>query len=90
MDTTSDIKVGQVVKSKAGRDKDKLFIVLDIVDDFYVLLVDGRLRKLETPKTKNIKHVMIYNSIVDDLSEKKANEEINNSYIRKVLAPFNK
>ena len=90
MDTTTDIKVGQVVKSKAGRDKDKLFIVLDIVDDFYVSLVDGRLRKLETPKLKNIKHLAIYKSVVDDLSEKKAKKQINNSYIREVLAPFNK
>lgn len=90
MDTTTDIKVGQVVKSKAGRDKDKLFIVFDVVDDFYVLVVDGKLRKIESPKTKNIKHLGIYNSVINDLSEKKAKNEINNAYIRKVLAPFNK
>ena len=90
MDMTRDIKVGQVVKSKSGRDKDKLFIVLDIVDDFYVLLVDGRLRKLKSPKLKNIKHLNVYKSVIDDLSEKKAKKEINNSYIREVLAPFNK
>lgn len=90
MDTTRDIRVGQIVKSKAGRDKDKLFIVLDVVDDFYILVVDGRLRKLENPKLKNIKHLMIYKSVIDDLSERKAKNDINNSYIRKVLAPFNK
>lgn len=90
MDTTTDITIGQVVKSKAGRDKGRLFVILDIVDDFYVLLVDGRLRKLESPKKKNIKHLGIYNHTIDDISEKKAKKEINNSYIRKVLAPFNK
>lgn len=90
METTTDILIGQVVKSKAGRDKDKLFLVLDIVDDNYVMLVDGKLRKLENPKKKKIKHLMIYKSVIDDLSEVKANNEINNAYIRKVLIPFNK
>ena len=90
METTSDIIVGQVVKSKAGRDKDKLFVVLDIVDKSYVMVVDGKLRKLENPKKKKIKHLSLYNSIIDELSDKKASKEMNNSYIRKVLVPFNK
>ena len=90
METTTDIKVGQVVKSKAGRDKDKIFVVLSIVDESYVMVVDGKLRKLENPKKKKIKHLSLYNSIIDDLSDKKANNEMNNAYIRKALAPFNK
>ncbi len=90
METTSDITVGQVVKSKAGRDKDKLFVVLSIVDESYVMVVDGKLRKIESPKKKKIKHLSLYNSIISDLSDKKANKEMNNAYIRKVLSPFNK
>lgn len=90
METTTDIKVGQVVKSKAGRDKDKIFVVLSIVDESYVIVVDGKLRKLENPKKKKIKHLSLYNSIIDDLHDKKANNEMNNAYIRKALAPFNK
>lgn len=90
METTTDIKVGQVVKSKAGRDKDKLFVVLSIVDESYVIVVDGKIRKLENPKKKKIKHLSLYNSVIDDLSSEKANNEINDAYIRKALAPFNK
>lgn len=89
METTTDVRVGHVVKSKAGRDKDKLFVVLGIVDENYVMIVDGKLRKLENPKKKKIKHLSLYNSIINDLSEKKANKTVNNAYIRKVLAPFN-
>lgn len=90
MDTTTDINVGQIVKSKAGRDKDKVYLILDIVDSSYVTVVDGRLKKLENPKKKKIKHLMIYNHVIDDLSEKKDSKEVNNAYIREVLTPFNK
>lgn len=90
METTTDVKIGQVVKSKAGRDKDKLYLILSIVDKNYVTVVDGKLRKLENPKKKKIKHLMIYNSVIDDLSLEEANNKVDNAYIRKVLTPFNK
>ena len=90
METTNDVVIGQVVKSKAGRDKDKLFIVLEVVDESYVILVDGRLRKLKNPKKKKIKHLGLYNSIISDLSVKKDNNEVSDAYIREVLAPFEK
>lgn len=90
METTTDVSLGQVVKSKAGRDKDRLFVVVSIVNESYVMVVDGKYRKLENPKKKKIKHLRLYNSIIDNLSEIKANNEVNDAYIRKALAPFNK
>lgn len=90
MECTTDIDLGQVVKSKAGRDKNKIFIIIEIVDNDYVMIVDGKSRKLENPKKKKIKHLMIYKSVIDDLSDKKKSNEMNNAYIRKVLDPFNK
>ena len=38
MNGTADIKVGQVVISKAGRDKEQFFVVLEVIDDRYLLL----------------------------------------------------
>ncbi len=90
METTTDVKVGQVVKAKAGRDKDKIFTIIEIIDQDYVMIVDGKCRTIENPKKKKIRHLMIYKNIIDGLSLKKANHEFNNAYIRKVLAPFNK
>lgn len=54
--------VGQIVYSKCGRDKSKPFMVLDIQDG-YLYLVDGELRKLEKPKKKKIKHVQPTNFV---------------------------
>ena len=51
-----DIQISDVVVSTAGRDKEELFYVVG-TDGVYVLLANGRERKLEKPKSKKCKHV---------------------------------
>ena len=90
MDSTSDIAVGQVVKSKAGRDKGRIFLVINIVDKDKVSIIDGDLRKLDSPKLKKIKHLDVYNTVVPELKYKLDNKiKVNNAFIRKILEPFN-
>jgi len=90
MDSTKDLEIGQVVRSKAGRDKGKVFLILEILDEQHVLIVDGDMRKLENPKKKKIKHLAVYNKVLKDFqSSLKSKIEINNAYIRKLLEPFN-
>lgn len=89
MDSTKDITVGQLVKSRAGRDKGKIFLVLNIVDDKHVLIVDGDSRRLEKPKKKKIKHLIVYNTVLLEFKEKIDEKvKINNAYVRKLLEPF--
>ncbi|NLX61422.1 MAG: hypothetical protein GXZ06_02715 [Tissierellia bacterium] len=89
MDSTRDIAVGQVVKSKAGRDAGNVFLVMDILDDKHVLIVDGDKRPLEKPKKKKIKHLMVYNKVLAEFKEKIDGKiDINNAYVRKLLEPF--
>ena len=52
------IKKGMLAKSKAGHDKGKTYIIYE-VDDTYVYLVDGIIRKVENPKRKKRKHVQV-------------------------------
>ena len=61
-----EFSIGQVVISKAGRDKGGAFIVLGIDGDF-LHLVDGLGRPLENPKKKKIKHVQPTNTVVKDM-----------------------
>ncbi|WP_425445962.1 KOW domain-containing RNA-binding protein [Dethiothermospora halolimnae] len=90
METTSDIRIGQVVKSKSGRDKGKVFLVNAIIDEKYVTIVDGDLRRLDKPKKKKAKHLMIYKTVIEEFRNKiLSNEKINNAYVRKLLLPFN-
>ncbi len=89
MDTTTDLKIGQVVKSKAGRDKSRVSLIVDIVDDSFVLVVDGDLRKLSSPKKKKIKHLVVYNAVIEEFANMlKSNEKINDATVRKLLEPF--
>lgn len=85
MNTTADIKVGQVVISKAGRDKEGFFVVLEVIDDRYLLLADGKRRTLDNPKRKKAMHLQITHSLVDLKPE---DRPLNDSYIRKQLSRF--
>jgi len=67
-----ELTKGQVVYSKSGHDKGLPFIVLDLQED-YVFLADGKLRKLEHPKRKKIKHVQITNFVVEDIKKRLEN-----------------
>lgn len=44
---------GVVAVSKAGRDAGRSFVILQVLDDQYVLIADGELRKVQNPKRKN-------------------------------------
>jgi len=69
VESTKGLVVGQFVKSKAGRDHDRLFLILDIIDENFVLLVDGNLRKIDSPKLKKVRHLVKINQISTAFSE---------------------
>ena len=54
-----EVNVGDLVVSRAGRDKGRPFVVLSAEEGF-VYLVDGDLRKLDRPKKKKRMHVKPY------------------------------
>lgn len=51
-------EVGMLAKSKAGHDKDNVYVVVGM-DDLYVYLADGRIKTMEKPKKKKYKHIQI-------------------------------
>lgn len=86
MKINSDIKIGQYVKSKAGRDKNHVFIIVDIIDHEYVLLSDGDVRRIEKPKKKKYKHLFEINQISDVVREKiKDDKKLTNLTIRREI-----
>lgn len=54
-----EVMVGDLVVSRAGRDKGRPFVVLSAEEGF-VYLVDGDLRRLAKPKKKKRMHVKPY------------------------------
>ena len=75
-----DIKIGSIVRACAGREKDRYMVVAQLHDGF-VELADGKERKLEKPKRKNIKHISPTHELIsmDTLTNKK---------LRKILTEF--
>ncbi len=51
-------KAGMLVRSKAGHDTGRVYVIID-VDDAYVYLADGRIRTLDKLKKKKKKHVQL-------------------------------
>ncbi|WP_199872933.1 KOW domain-containing RNA-binding protein [Inediibacterium massiliense] len=86
MNNIHEVSIGQIVKSKAGRDQDRLFIVIDIIDDQYVLVSDGDLRKIDKAKKKKVKHLAKYNIISEEVKNRvKKGEKITNLFLRREL-----
>ena len=53
----TDDYVGLLAYSKCGRDRKRLFAVVGVRDTDTVLIADGRLRRLDRPKPKRLKHL---------------------------------
>lgn len=51
--------VGAIVRSVCGRDRYRLFAIVGVCDDGRVLVADGRLHKLASPKKKNLRHIKV-------------------------------
>ena len=83
-----DIARSDIVKAATGRDKGKLFFVLEAEGDF-LLLADGKTRRLERPKRKKRKHVIFQARFDCRTAEKiRSGEKLANSDLRKTLAQF--
>lgn len=61
--------IGKVVYSKAGRDKKNCFIITGVLDEQYVYISDGSLRKVEKPKKKKLKHLSITKIVSEEIRD---------------------
>ncbi len=79
-------EVGRVVQSTQGRDRGRLFIVVSVVNDDFVLMADGELRKTERPKRKKIKHLHAKPVFFPEFADKlRTNIAVTDSELRKAL-----
>lgn len=51
-----NLKTGMLVRSKAGRDKDCIYVIISVNDE-YVYLTDGKSKPICHLKRKNRKHI---------------------------------
>ena len=53
------MQVGNIVKSLKGHDTGRIYVVMAVLGDDFVLLVDGKYRKTDNPKQKRVKHLEV-------------------------------
>lgn len=53
------MKLGTYVCATCGRDANKCFLVVEMLDEAFVLIADGKSRKIQKPKKKKIKHLLV-------------------------------
>ena len=83
-----DVARSDIVQSIAGRDKGKLFFVLDVEGE-YLLLADGKGRRPESPKRKKRKHAVLAARYECRTADKiRSGEKVTNSELRRTLAQY--
>ena len=83
------IEPGRIVRSKAGRDEGKYFVVIALDGEEFALVADGDRRGLEKPKRKRLKHLFVTEETISGLQERLASgEKVENHEIRKWLSAY--
>ena len=77
-----ELKCGMIVKSIAGHDKDRFYLVVDIKSN-RAYIADGKLRSVEFPKAKNFIHLKKTKEVVN-LKDFSTNKQV-----RKLLHSYN-
>lgn len=76
---------GQVVRSLAGRDHGKIYLIIGFSDGGRALLVDGRIRTMNKPKKKNTKHLQPYRCVLPEIKERIQRGDLNDNMVRNAL-----
>ena len=82
----SPVSVGDLVISIAGRDKGKIFLVIQS-ENGKSLIVDGKIRKVNKPKIKNNKHLKkLFLANFNELAERiKRGESVGNQRVYRTI-----
>ena len=87
----SEIVTSDIVASRCGRDRGALMMVVGLDSEGYALLCDGRLRKIEKPKRKKLRHVrLVCHTDCPAAQKLRAGERLSNSEIRRALSDLQK
>ena len=82
--------IGRLAFSKAGHDKDTLYMIVGEEKDF-VYVCDGKTKGIEAPKKKNRKHIQPIYKMADETIREKLlqGHPVRNEDIKRVIKVFN-
>ena len=80
--------IGDIVLALAGRDSERLFAVVGIIDESYVYIANGKSRKADSPKKKKIRHIELVKKADDSLNLILKNGKFTNANLRKIISEY--
>lgn len=84
-----NLTLGKFVTSKSGRDKGRVYVIVSFLESPFVVVCDGYFRRLDNPKKKNLKHLIVHPQVDSGLQQALTNgDKVNNSTIRKAVERF--
>ena len=80
-------QIADLVVSVSGRDKERVFMVTEVLDSNYVMIADGAFRKLEKPKKKKVKHLKKSQFVLNEriLAKISEGKKLTNAELRKAI-----
>lgn len=75
---------GIIVKALAGKEKNQVFVVIDVAEN-YAYIADGKRLKKDKPKKKSVKHIQKVSTKRFPIEELEINDEKVNASIRKFI-----
>jgi ribosomal protein L14E/L6E/L27E len=90
-----EYKKGYFARSLAGHDKGKLYIIIEGTretgtDDF-VYLTDGKIKTLDKPKKKKVKHIQVIHTLDATLKELfESGQPIRDEHIKYAIKEYEK
>ena len=78
------MEIGEIVIAKAGKEKNQVFVVVDVKENF-AYIADGKRVKKENPKKKSAKHIQKASTKKFPIKELEINDLKVNASIRNFL-----
>lgn len=79
-----------VATSLAGRDKGRVFVIVGVLDEEHVYIADGKMRKIEKPKKKKLKHLRVERITEQSIADELGNTTFTNRTAARILASYHK
>lgn len=81
------VKLGQIVCSRAGRDRGRYYLVVGRPQGRLVQVADGRHRPVARPKVKNIAHLDLTGQVAQEVAARlERGEPVSDLMVRAALA----
>ncbi|MDI6870744.1 MAG: KOW domain-containing RNA-binding protein [Bacillota bacterium] len=79
------IAVGQLVRSRAGRDRGRAYLVVEVLPGSFVRVADGAGRRVAAAKRKNLRHLIVHRAVAAEIAEQAALGKLSDEQVRQAL-----